>query len=264
MKKNYFRSFMFVALGAMIVSCSKEKSSVVDTTTKLASTKESVPYELSLKNYYDARERGKDAPAKLYLPGLPENQSNKKYPFSIIQTPTREYLDETCLVDISKLEDNKTYHSIQNGKLTIGFFGQISDGKTRVLKLKSSSETGWNSKWGVSPDTENEAPEVLYTYFDTRHMYIHLSKPVLEFGFEIAPNHKHYDHRFIIGFGKHIFDYSRGTVNASAKSPSGARLVAIKADKPFTTITISSSDSPCCEPSTDGIAFANIRYKLAK
>jgi hypothetical protein len=265
MKKNDFRSLVFVALGTMILSCSKEEAPVVTTEKKIAATNAAVPYELAFQGSVGSYAAGKDASKPLYFPGEPDDPWQwPKYPFSVIATPTKEYLDETCLVDVSKLENNKTYHTIQNGKLTIGFFSDGGSG-LRFLKLKSGSKDGWNSEWGTSPNVGSKNPDVFYSLISREQLVIYLSKPCIEFGFEVAPNHKDYDHKFGASYGDWLFDDAKGYVSSIVtRSPSGARLISVKATKPFTMITLGSGDSPTGDLPVEGVAIANIRYKLAK
>jgi hypothetical protein len=140
MKNNYYRPMIFLALGSMIISCAKEEAPVVNTQNTVAATNASVPYELSFGGSIGSYGPGKDATKPLYFPGEPDDPWHwPSYPFTTIATPTKEYLDETCLVDVSKLENNKTYHTIQNGKLTVGFFsdGGSEGNLTKCSKSKS-------------------------------------------------------------------------------------------------------------------------------
>lgn len=265
MKHNYFRSLLFLAFGTIIISCSKEDVPVVNSKAEVASNDDPILYFQSFPDFNKKYEPGKDVPGYTKYPVIPENSSQlPKVPFSTIEFPTKEYLDETCLFDISNLENKKTYNRIQNGKQVITFFGPGTDGISRLLKLKTSSNTGWIDSWGISPNVESDAKDVLFIETDRQFLFIHLSKPVTEFGFEMNPNNKNYNHNFLVGFGDFTFDYTKGTVNKTIRNPTGARLIAIKSTKPFTTITIGHNDSPCCTPLTNGIAIGNIRYKLAK
>lgn len=267
MKKQFITALVAVGLLATLNSCSKEEDSVSDSGKKLSATAAQTPYELSFGGRIEDYPAGTDAPKALIFPNPPDDPyGGPKFPYEVIQTPTTEYLQETCLVDVSKLENNKTYHSIQNGKLTIGFFsGPFSDSKARLLKLKSSSENGWTSAWGQAPYVQAEDPDVLYTTISRNELIIYLSKPCLEFGFEIAPNHKNYSHRFGASYGDWIFDSNKGSVDQLVtQSPSGARLIAVKSTEPFTMVTLRSSDSPTGDEPVEGLAIANFRYKLAK
>jgi hypothetical protein len=265
MKRNYFRSLLTMVLGTMIISCSKEEAPLITSQTKVAATNALVPYELSFGGSIGNYGAGKDATKPLSFPGEPDDPWQwPSYPFTAISTPTKEYMNETCLVDVSKLENNKTYHTIQNGKLTIGFF---SDGGSalRFLKLKSGGKDGWNSEWGTLPGIESRNPDVFYSLISREQLVIYLSKPCIEFGFEVAPNHKNYDHKFGASYGDWLFDDAKGHVSGLVtKSPSGARLISVKATQPFTMITLGSGDSPTGDLPVEGVAIANIRYKLAK
>ena len=265
MKNIYSRFLVVAALAAMTISCSKEESTLAPG-TKMASVSEEVPYELSFSNYNSNFEPGVDAPNNMFFPMPPDDPYEwPDFPFTVIQQPTSEYLKETCLFDVSKLENNKTYTRLKNGKLTIGFFRGSYGDETRLVKLKSGSETGWNADWGTAPFIEHENPDVFYTPVSRDELVIYFSKPCIEFGFEFAPNHKNYNHNLTAAYGDWIFDSAKGGVfELTAKSPSGARLIAVKATKPFTMITIRNGDSPTGDLDAKGFAITNFRYRLAK
>jgi len=264
MKKKYLRFLVVAALAAMNIGCSKEDATLAPG-TKMASINEEVPYELSFPNYGAPSEAGVDPPNNLIFPMPPDDPYNwPYYPYTVIQQPTAEYLKETCLFDVSKLENNKTYTRLKNGKLTIGFYSGQNDNYTRLLKLKSGSESGWNSDWGAAPFIERENPDVFYSNVGRGELIIYFSKPCIEFGFEFAPNHKNYNHNLTAAYGDWIFDNAKGNVSQlTARSPSGARLIAVKSTKPFTMITIRNGDSPTGDLDARGFAIANLRYRLA-
>jgi hypothetical protein len=188
-----------------------------------------------------------------------------RQPYTRIENPTAEYIKETCLFDISKMEVGRTYHQINNKNINIAFssFGS----PTTVQRLvPTSSLWAWNAHWNYSPYVEKENPEVLFTpeelYFE-----IFTSKPCIEFGVEVAPNLRKTDVVFNAGFGTFVPDNSIGFVKQHIKTPSGSRLFAVKATKPFTVITITFSfenGSPDFANLPGGMAIANIRYKLAE
>ncbi len=267
MKRNYFRSFMFLVLGTMIISCSKDEGpsaqpdEKLETTTKAAVTRE---YSYAFKG---PLQPGSTKPSTIYFPPPPDDPWNwPSYPFTRILTPTAEYLEETCLVDVSNLENGKTYTELKNGKLTMGFFGSPFDGDSRkeLVKLKSNDPTQWNSSWGVSPNVEAENPDVFYCYIANDNLVIYFSRPLIEFGFEVAPNHKNAEHSISAQYGDWLFDNAKGGSGVVTKSPNGAQLVAVKATKPFTMVMISLGDHPTQDIPAEGIAMANFRYKLAK
>lgn len=257
--KKIIKVFLFssVTASVIVVSCSKEE--VVNNGTTQKAFAETAVNHYSVNPPYDKGEPGKEPAIHLQPPaGLDSMVTEPKYPYIIIETPTTSYINETCLLDISKLETHKTYHAIQNGKFLISF------NYDSVLKL-DSGPTGWNSKWGSAPYVECENPDVLYmptTY--TVATVIYLSEPCIEFGFELAPNHQDYDHGFGAIFGNDFIDYSEGFTSSVMRSPSGARLLAIKATHPFTQISVMINDSPTGDIPAKGVAFANIRYRLAK
>lgn len=258
MKKVIILNVLTSVLGSfIIVSCSKVE--VVRSNAPKASAVNTIVNHYSVNPPYDRGEPGEE-PTITWDPPVSSDTmiTDPRYPYTVIKIPTKAYKDETCLLDVSKLELHKTYHKIGNDKLTISF---DSDS---VLMLKSGP-TGWNSHWGSVPNVECENPDVLYlNIYHGILMVISLSKPCVEFGFELAPNHQDYDHNFGAIFGNDFLDYSEGFTSSSIRSPSGARLYAIKAGHPFTQITIMSNDSPTGDIPVNGIAFANFRYKLAK
>jgi len=258
---------MFVVLGIMIISCSKDEGSVakpdekLETTTKAAVTQE---YSNTFKGPWQP---GSTKPGTIYFPPPPDDPWNwPNYPSTRILTPTKAYLEETCLVDVSNLENGKTYTELTNGKLTMGFFESPYDGDSRykVLKLKSNDPTQWNSTWGVSPYVESQNPDVFYAGIGRDNLVIYFSRPLIEFGFEVAPNRKNGDHSIAASYGDWLFDGAKGGSGAVARSPNGARLVAVKATKPFTMVMINLGDHPTQDIPAEGIAMSNFRYKLAK
>lgn len=271
MKVSRFRSCMFVVLGAMILSCSKEEAVSPETVANMSSQAQTDVEHYAWFPIYKGGDPGIDAVGSLNIPTEPrfnfpygpDDEVRPKYPFKIIAQPDQRYIDETCLFDVSALEQNKTYHKLRNGSLTIGFFDGGFE-EIGLLKLPSSSETGWNSHWGLPPAVEKERPDVFY--YNTWNSYsiiIYLSKPCIEFGFEIAPNNKTWQHSFYVDYGDWLNDDSKGNVSVETKSPSGAALAAIKATKPFRLVRIWSIGSPTL-PLAEGMAISNLRYKLAK
>lgn len=263
MKKIYLRSFMVIALSAMIISCSKKENATPDP-IKESSHNQSSSKQNAVLSPYNIGEVGKDAKGAVKQPKQADwNITLPSYPFTFIDNPIPEYVKETCLVDISSLEYKKSYHKLHNGTLTIGFFDVISANPTRLLKLKSGNATGWNAEWGISPYVEQETPDLLY-YDGSRgeKLVISLSKPCVEFGFEIAANDQTVDHSWDLLVGDYTYDGSKGFVSQTTM-PGGARLIMVKSTKPFTTVTFGSGDSPSMQD-IQGLAIANIRYKLAK
>jgi hypothetical protein len=247
-------------LGTTIIGCSKEDG-VINNSVQMAAASNPLYHHAVLASY-NFGVAGIDPAEKLKLPiSSVDPSEGPKYPFSVIDVPTPSYKKETCLLDISKLESHKTYHAIQSDKLTVGFFDEKGSA-ARVLKLNSST-TGWNAAWGCVQNVELENPDVLYVSTDSLFV-IYLSKPCMEFGFELAPDLLDYDHNVSVKYGNWSNGLSEGCITSTVRSPSGARLFALKATKPFTTITIMVKDKPNQDVPVTGFGMANIRYKLAE
>jgi hypothetical protein len=271
MKTTLFRSCVFIALGTMFFSCAKDDAAVLESATNVSSQALNEAEQFAWFPTYKEVDPGKDASGSLNTPTEPrpnfpygpDDEIPKRYPFKVIDKPDLGYVNETCLFDIADLERNKSYHKLQNGSLRIGFFDDGFE-PLRLIKLPSSSESGWNAHWGTTPAVEQEKPDVLYyNTWNSRSIIIYLSKPCTEFGFEIAPNNKRSTHSFIVDVGDWLNDDSKGTVSVETKTPSGAALAAIKATKPFRMVRIWSIGSPTL-PLAEGMAISNIRYTLAK
>jgi hypothetical protein len=206
--------------------------------------------------------------------------------YEIIFNPTAAYLKETCLFDFSKLELGSTYHQINNKNINMAFFTSTDTLNVQRLVGNSSSPWSWNAHWNYSPYVESEHPDVLFTY-QQYNVVIALSKPCIEFGVELSPNRQGGDiacapgrpgpefvgcylapdHHFSSNFGNFVRDYSAGVAEQRLKTPSGARLFAVKATKPFTVVSLHFDFENGNVDSLNGprgIALAKIRYKLAK
>jgi hypothetical protein len=265
MTYNYFRSIMFLALGTMIISCSKEESDLTNKPTPVSNTNvvAAAAQAQSVSNTL-VFTPGVEPAGYVYFPAPPDDPWTwPSYPYTKIATPTEAYKEEACLVDISNLEYGKSYKKVKNGKLLMGFFDENGTIEMPMIKLKTSSADGWNAKWGVLPNVENENPDVLFAQTMFRSVVIVLSKPCIEFGFEMAPNSQARSFSITANFGDWIYDPAKGAVNNDIKSPEGARLYAVKSTKPFTVVHIDYGGSPV-DGYPNGVALANIRYKLAK
>ncbi len=261
MKKIGLNFVMPVIIGMFLMGCSKGEMFEVDSSANAKVSLLAEQYSVNAP-YYDGVP-GIDPNIVLNLPTEPETPTRPPWgEFQIYETPTQNYKDSTSTFNISQLETHKTYHKIQNEKLSLAFFD--TDGTpARVLKL-NSGEKGWNANWGDIPKVESTNPEVLYikvkAYLVTT---IQLSKPCTEFGLEIAPDHQNFDHLLNVDFGSWHYGATDGIVWSRTRSPSGARLFAIKSCRPFTTVSIWQYDGPH-EVSARAFAIANIRYRLAE
>jgi hypothetical protein len=184
--------------------------------------------------------------------------------------PNEFYIQRTSLLSIAQLEEGKTYHQINTNALNIAFFSGDGNGKAihvRRLKPTTSSPYGWNAHWNTLPNVENEHPEVLFMSEFRETFMIVLSKPCLEFGFELSPNRQNKEFSFRTTAGNFLRDSSRGGIEFPVKTPSKAQLFNVQAEKPFRVITVYYSHSSPVEDLSithKGIAMANIRYTLAK
>ncbi|MGN7204874.1 hypothetical protein ACTHQF_11435 [Pedobacter sp. SAFR-022] len=183
-------------------------------------------------------------------------------------SPNQFYIERTSLLSFAHLEEGKTYHQINTNELNIAFFSGDGNGKKihiRRLKPTTPSPSGWTAHWNTLPNVENEHPEVLFMSEFRETFMIVLSKPCLEFGFELAPNRQDKEFTFRIAAGNFLRDASRGDITFPVKTPSGAQLFNIQAEMPFSVITILYDHSPIEDLNIThkGIAMANIRYRLA-
>ncbi len=183
-------------------------------------------------------------------------------------SPNQFYIERTSLLPIAQLEEGKTYHQINSTGLNIAFFSGDGNGKAihvRRLKPTTPSPQGWTAHWNTLPNVENEHPEILFMSEFRETFMIVLSKPCLEFGFELSPNRQNKNFTFRVAVGNFLRDSNGGDITFPVKTPSEAQLFNVQAEKPFNVVTIFSNHSPIEDLSIThkGIAMANIRYTLA-
>jgi hypothetical protein len=118
MKKPNWYLYLSAAIFAL-ASCSKNEMGINESAQK-ASTVAAVSH-YAVNPPYDQGEAGVDPPIKLHVTHYSDS-AGTNFPFKVIMSPTSAYKDETCLLDISKLENGKTYSIIQDSKLAVGFF----------------------------------------------------------------------------------------------------------------------------------------------
>jgi hypothetical protein len=260
MKKIYARSLMVAACTTMIIGCSKNEQSSVDAKNEISAAKQATGgYTVNFPaNKWPMP--GIEPKPTLIGPDYQENYPTSPVtPSTIISTPTPEYRKETCVFTFSHLKEGETYHQINNKNLNMAFLNGT------VTRLKSGNGVyGWSAQWGYSPYVENENPEVLFVSGDDEGTHLVFSKPLIEFGFEVAPNKQGMDFGFGALVGNYYFDETIQGPGAWTHTPSGARLLAVKATKPFTMVTIGAPRSSSVGYLPDGFAITNIRYKLAK
>jgi hypothetical protein len=266
MKHNYFRSLMFVALGTMIISCSKEESALNTTSDKKMAASDYIddlPVVIPGSTVYPNEPEALSGVTIMSYYG--EEESDPKSPFTVIETPTKAYLDETCLFDFSKKEFGKGFSFIKNKNINLGFHtGRTPDVQVVKLPTNLPPVNGWNLPWGNMPTVQGNPKEVLFARIIDEVTLV-FSKPIIQFGVELTPNKRDYDCSVYVSAGKMQFDYTSGSVSKTSRTPGGANFYGIKATQPFTTVTISWTKSTGTDPRhPEGFILANMRYKLAK
>lgn len=266
MKHNYFRSLMFVALATMIISCSKEEAaqnSTGDKTMAVSDYIDDLPVIIPRSTVYPNEPEVLSGVTHMIRYG--EEESDPKSPFTVIETPTKAYLDETCLFDFSKKTYGKGFSFIKNKNINLGFHTSLTP-DVQVVKLPTNLPpvNGWNLPWGNMPMVQGNPKEVLFARIIDEVTLV-FSKPIIQFGVELTPNKRDYDCQVYVSAGKMQYDYTSGSVSKISRTPGGANFYGIKATQPFTTVTISWTKSTGTDPrDPEGFILANMRYKLAK
>jgi hypothetical protein len=200
---------------------------------------------------------------------IPPDPPFKNTEYHGVIVPTAEYLNRTTSFNFSFLEEGKTYHQLNTPALNIAFFSGDGDGKAikaRRLKPTTPAPYGWPCPWDNQKQTQSKHPEVLFISEFREAFMIILSKPCIEFGFELAPNRQNKNFGFSVWYGNFFHDGTRAQVGMLARTPNGARLFSVQASAPFSVITIVRYEETARDLNItlDGLALANIRYKLAE
>lgn len=184
--------------------------------------------------------------------------SSQQSPFlnevTVFNVPDDAYLKATTLMTLEKPANFSIINSIADKKLKITFVDSL-------MKMPGFPN-GWTALWNTKPFVERESPTVLYTRQQNR-LTVTLSKYVEIFGFELAPN-LYNSYEFIAGFYDSRQNPPLASVVQVATTPSGAKLFAVKSEKPFNVIEISFTGNQETANHPYGFAIANIRYKLCK
>jgi len=266
MKKVIFLGVIYLAV---ISSCAKNEADLLNNTAKTAAV-EVTAVTLTIP----------DIPGYTPKPGI-EPGNPIPYPDEECEitpggsttnygNPSIDYLEGTTVFNISQLEEGSTYHQINNDNLNMAFYSGDGDKKpisVRRLTPTTASPYGWTPYWNTLDLVEQEHPEVLFAPRFERAIIIVLSKPCVKFGFELAPNLQNQLLNCAVFWGNAPMDSSRGAFDYQIKTPSGAALYSIEEEGnyKFTVITIliyPPGNNPIVNP--EGLAMANIRYKLAK
>ena len=211
---------------------------------------------------------GVEPSSPLSIP-IPPDPPVRETAFQTAEVPTPEYLSRTDPFNFSFLEEGKTYHQLNTAALNLAFFSGDGDGrsiKVRRLKPNTPGPRGWSCPWNNLNQTQSKRPEVLFLPDFREAFMIILSKPCLEFGFELAPNRQNKNFNFAFHAGNYYYDKTRGGTTMVTRTPNGARLFNIQATAPFSVITVYrySISGENLSITHDGVALANIRYKLAE
>lgn len=267
MKKCYELLLLTGVCSALNLGCSKNEA-VIDTALETISVAavERNPRTYSVPFDY-IPPKGVEPQIVLGYPFKePDYEFPPKMPFTIISSPTTAYIKATCPFDISALVVGSIYHQIKDENLQMAFFVDEEFSATvRRLKPNIPLPNGWNAAWNTQPNVEKENPEVLFST-PGRELVVVLSKPCVEFGFEMTPDNQNRDYKFDVYFGNSKFDGASGYISQRVRTPSGAKLFAVKAKKPFQIITIfyDIESSSNVTYNMDGVALANLRFKLYK
>jgi hypothetical protein len=181
----------------------------------------------------------------------------------VIDTVCAEYLNETEKFDLSYLaEGSITYIVRKSDNMLTGDPDFFNGG----FKKLSYGPNGWWTHWNYSPYTESENPIVLFSLYrrepvirPLNTLSISLRSAVTTFGFEIAPNVIGKDVKVNVYYqlgGSYRFP-DLFSVRQTISSPSGARLIAVKANAPFDYVRIEVEGEPFRD---EGFAIANIRF----
>ena len=256
---------MLVALGTMIISCSKEESMPSTAENKTMDVPDywaNLPVTIPTTTQYPSENLPTSGTV---LDFWGEEEEDPQAPFTKIELPTKEYLDETCLFDFSKKSFGKTFYYVQNKNIGLGFHsGRTPDMPVVKLPTNAPPVHGWDLPWGNLPFVQGQPKEVLFVRA-SEEFTLKFTKPIIEFGVEMTPNKQGYDSRISLTVGKMEYDQSSGYTGNTTRTPGGAKFFGIKATKPFTTVTITWSRSTGTDlRSPDGFILANLRYKLAK
>lgn len=174
--------------------------------------------------------------------------------FTVFENPDETYLNATTLMSLDKPANFSIINCVADNKLKLTFVDSL-------IKMPGYPN-GWTALWNTAPFVERESPTVLYTRQQNR-LTILLSKYVEVFGFELSPNL--YDaYEFSTGFYDSRQNSPVASVVQVATTPSGARLFAVKSEKPFNVIEINFTGGEGTTNHPYGFAIANIRYKLCK
>jgi hypothetical protein len=243
-------------------ACEKNAENIKDVSEVRVATTSKVVYPLVGTDMSDSILPMRKLPKAILYKGYSYPHINVQQ----IDTVCEDYLQKTKKLDLSYLADGAVNHIIGKDDLTLYVDPDFVQGAFRKL---SSGPKGWWTHWNYSPYAESENPIVLFAVdhrYGTKNpvngMGISLGRAVTSFGFEIAPNSTGKDVKVLVTYNN--YGGYRGqtmfAVEQTISSPSGARLIALKSNMPFTYVGIQLQDQ---KYPAEGFAIANIRYQLA-
>ncbi len=251
--KAFYRTSLFAAvLAATLSSCEKKIEGLDKQSAKTTAIVSEKVYPLNGNDTSLGILPGRDLPNAVLT-----NYNNFKV--KVIDSVCDEYIKGTTKLDLSKIKDNAFGFDIKDKKITVSSI-------TGFRKL-GSGQKGWWTHWNYSPYTESEYPAVLFSEQETGYVAnffeLIFSKKVTTFGFEAAPNATGVNLKVSVGYQAEITrdEDELFSVDQTVSSPSGARLIAVKSEKPFQKVTIYLENY---KPELQGLAISNIRYTLAK
>jgi hypothetical protein len=262
MKKLSYLPLLFLIT---TMGCTKDEN-VLPVSTKLSAKAAATEMPLTVPDIPGYIPKAGIEPGNPIPPPSPTIPPSGSFSYRAWEQPNANYLKGLCLFTISHLEEGSTYHQINNEKLNIAFYRGDSGATplvARRLKPTTPAPYGWTAHWNYKPLVENEHPEVLFISRFERSFMIVLSKPCIKFGMELSPNLQNQEIDFEAYFGNSLYDLSQGYIDRLIKTPSGALLYAVETEKPFSIITVSFTNSDFNPYNPEGLAIANIRYKLA-
>lgn len=259
--KAYLKPLFAAALAVTLSSCEKNAEHIENVSEKNTTSISQVVYPLMGNEMSTSI-----LPKKDNLPDAILGRDYENFPdikVKLIDLVCDDYLNQTTKLDISKVQEGTYLEQIKNNDLTVYFRSSV-DLRDEGVKKLSSSPKGWWTHWNYSPYTESEYPSVLFAVNRNDQVVDEINlictREVTTFGFEVAPNV--IGETMEVSVGYHLEDHYRSPyifdVKQTISSPSGARLIAVKSDRPFQRVSIK------LKYQSGGLAISNIRYKLAR
>lgn len=263
MKTFYLKTLCVVALTVSLSACEKKDENVENLSEKPVAVTAEIVYPVPNTDLPDNILPERKLP-RAVLTKYPEFKNIK---VKLIDTVCDEYLQQTKKLGFSNLREGAFINKFGNSEFKITADHEFN--RSGFARLTNGPQ-GWWTHWNYSPYTESEYPEVLFArnrygsqVRGESSMTMVFDHPVTIFGFEIAPNVTGKDFQVVIEYpeASTYRSHTMFTVKQTISSPSGARLIAVKSDKPFQFLMLNISGMTFAEA---GFAISNIRYALAQ